>query len=522
MLYRAISTSAISSLGLIILLIAQVSAAPSMGVGSKASYNLTIKFSSMQSCNASPLVYNQTACGLPVPAYHVFIIDENATVCLTIPNSCFFSPANVSVLPGNTVVWSNLGRVAHAVASCDQSNSAVITTGACPVMDNPSLASFDSGPGGLTNGQSFSYTFTTLGVYYYFDPIHPWMHGQVNVSLSASAPPPGAVSIQTVPPPITISGNLGWSVVGLDSNTAVLNVTHALSVFVDGISIVPVAPISESGSIQDSINLSTRAESHGTAAEVVDNFLLPFLSLGLTGSFSGTSPLTVADSLSSRLPTIYTIWWVNGPLSNGSPVHLLIGYSSVQGDETVNLPGVGTRSAWIVTSNVAEDVSAFVPKSSSPSPGAVSMNRADARLALKFDYDKSSDLLLSSSDSAIITATSTSVYLPGQVLCGSSGQCISVSSLTTVSREMTATVTASLALSSTNLNLAERAGGGSGHGSGNLLTMLQDAMSQPVLVTLAGVVAAATAAVVVWITKRLNRGNTSAAGSIPHPAPAPQ
>src|ERR1700758_855465 len=67
MLPRLLSLSSPVFLALIVLMIVPANAAPSLSLGSNASYNFSLNFGEAQSCNASPLSYNQTACGLPVP-----------------------------------------------------------------------------------------------------------------------------------------------------------------------------------------------------------------------------------------------------------------------------------------------------------------------------------------------------------------------------------------------------------------------------------------------------------------------
>ena len=282
--------------------------------------------------------------------------------------------------------------------------------------------------------------------------------------------------------------------------------THALSVLVHDI---PISPVSETGSFQDSVNLSTRTESQGTIVEMLKGFG-PLLAL-LKSASSGTSPLAAPSFLPSNMPTMYTIWWINGPVANGSPVQILSGYSSVQGSETVSLPGsLGSKSAWTVTSNIAESVSTIIPQLGSPtnptSPsGLLNTNNVFVKLALKFDYDPSSDILLASADNATVTSTSSSLYLQGSVLCGQFGQCITVSLPTTVTHVTTFTVAGSLTLSSTNLNLANRMGGTNGHSGSGMLSQLSAAMAQPVLFMLASVAAAGLAAIIVLAATRLNR-----------------
>src|SRR5207302_787257 len=79
-----------------------------------------------------------------------------------------FTPGvlGVSVPPGTTITWNNVGPTAHT-ATADQ-------------------GLFDSGL--LNAGQSYSFTFNDPGVYWYFCRPHPWMRGTITVD--PNAPPP--------------------------------------------------------------------------------------------------------------------------------------------------------------------------------------------------------------------------------------------------------------------------------------------------------------------------------------------
>jgi len=80
-------------------------------------------------------------------------------------NECFL-PSMITVNPGDEVVWSNDDSAAHTV-----------TSGAVSTADGL----FDSSM--LMAGTTFSHTFDTLGNYDYFCMVHPWMVGQVLVTV---------------------------------------------------------------------------------------------------------------------------------------------------------------------------------------------------------------------------------------------------------------------------------------------------------------------------------------------------
>lgn len=75
-----------------------------------------------------------------------------------------FTPANITVEEGTTVVWTNIDAVEHTITS-DFFTSEVL---------NP--------------GDSFVFTFDQEGTYDYFCSIHPQMKGKINVTAAATAP----------------------------------------------------------------------------------------------------------------------------------------------------------------------------------------------------------------------------------------------------------------------------------------------------------------------------------------------
>ena len=79
----------------------------------------------------------------------------------------------VAVPPGTTITWTNNGPTVHT------------TTSDTGVWDS----------GDLQVGQSFSFTFTDPGVYWYFCRPHPFMRGSITIDPSAPAPQGGAIDI---------------------------------------------------------------------------------------------------------------------------------------------------------------------------------------------------------------------------------------------------------------------------------------------------------------------------------------
>jgi len=81
----------------------------------------------------------------------------------------------VAVPPGTTITWTNNGPTAHSTTA-----------------DN---GTWDSGL--LNAGDSYSFTFDTPGVYWYFCRPHPFMRGTITIDPNAPAPQGGALEIES-------------------------------------------------------------------------------------------------------------------------------------------------------------------------------------------------------------------------------------------------------------------------------------------------------------------------------------
>lgn len=91
------------------------------------------------------------------------------TVAVTIMNFTY-SPASVSIAPGDTVTWTNHDSAPHNV---------VVSSGP-ERFTSPTLQT----------GQSFSFTFRQAGSYAYYCSIHPNMKASVTVQGGGGTPPP--------------------------------------------------------------------------------------------------------------------------------------------------------------------------------------------------------------------------------------------------------------------------------------------------------------------------------------------
>ena len=81
----------------------------------------------------------------------------NLAASVSIKNFAF-NPTPLNIKVGTTVTWTNNDSAPHQIKSSDFNSNI------------------------LSNGQSFSFTFSTAGTYNYSCAIHTYMHGQIIVS----------------------------------------------------------------------------------------------------------------------------------------------------------------------------------------------------------------------------------------------------------------------------------------------------------------------------------------------------
>ena len=485
----------------LLLTIAPVYGAPNLKVGSTASYGLAASISTTQSCSANPANYYNEGCLGIYPSSSFVTIYDNMT-CTATKFTCGFSPTFLTVSAGTNVVWQNTGRLTHSIVSNDTANL---------VPD-----SFSSGP--LYQGGSFSHVFSQAGVYHYYDGNYNFLTGIVDVNPSATPPASMPSSFQ-----VGLNGNVGWSVEGLSSSTANLLVSHNLgvSISVPQLPGVTITPITESGTLVQSIDLATRVESAGTATDLIEHLLNAYAaaSSGSYGYNSGFGNIISQMSASASSDPSYTLWWVNGPLSNGSPVQVMDGWASVTGSEALNLGSLGNVQAWIVTSQFSQGVNLTVPSSPLGPPGP----NAHATVDLNFlwSYEKSSDLLARSFANGTITMHSTS-----STQAPTNGYCLNYPCPYTtvqVTRDMRLTLTIALHLTSTSLSLDQRMRDGAA--PIDMQSMLASMFATPwSALSFVGIVAAAIIAFSLWLTRRVPKSampEATPSPSLGPPAPSP-
>ena len=100
------------------------------------------------------------------------IVSEIMESTIIIPNGNFdvssvgfYSPLNLEINAGTTVIWANEDSVPHTIQSQDEVGK---------VIDM-----FNSAP--LNTGDRFEFTFEESGIYNYFCSFHPWRVGLVTV-----------------------------------------------------------------------------------------------------------------------------------------------------------------------------------------------------------------------------------------------------------------------------------------------------------------------------------------------------
>ena len=120
-------------------------------------------------------IFTGGAPGTPVTVYNVGSSCSSAS-------TCGYKPTPLSISAGTKVTWSSNTTTAHTVSACSTANLPTPDTTSCPTMNASGLPSFDTSTAGIVQGQTFSYTFSTAGTYYYYCKFHNWMHGQVNAS----------------------------------------------------------------------------------------------------------------------------------------------------------------------------------------------------------------------------------------------------------------------------------------------------------------------------------------------------
>ena len=133
----------------------------------------SIKNATVTGNMSMPSMNVTTTATLTIPTVGATASNNTIVVML---NSAYL-PAQLTITAGTTVTWINKDSIGHTVTEGDPNSP-----------KQPALRAFDSsGEAGsgkaalLEPGQSWSYTFTTLGTYNYYCIVHPYMTGQITV-----------------------------------------------------------------------------------------------------------------------------------------------------------------------------------------------------------------------------------------------------------------------------------------------------------------------------------------------------
>ncbi len=291
---------------------------------------------------------------------------------------------------------------------------------------------------------------------------HADYNWSVSISFVQSCETAGTMSPSLIACPLsmalpiedTINGTIGWTVTDLNSTTAVLNVTRTIGMFNQGLSSPTVRP---SHSFNETINLATRLVN---LLPIIEPEMDQVLQSAQTSITSTLPKVNLASSISSFPGAItsrpfYTMWWVNGPLQLNQTIPVLLFPTNVTKSSMIDLGGtLGSRTAWTLETIFPH----FIPQPDMTTSTISSIPVNDLfEESLFFNYDKSSDLLLTSN--ATLQMGFGEDMTVQQTPCDSTTSTISCpvsSGPTTIFREFGFTIQASLMLSNTNIDLGQR------------------------------------------------------------------
>src|SRR6266704_4129923 len=263
--------------------------------------------------------------------------------------------------------------------------------------------------------------------------------------------------ITMISPSLIINGTLGWTITDLNATTATLNVTRNISTS-SGETITPATH--HTWSFNESIDLVTRIATILPFIEPETDHALQMAQTNMGATMpTGTSWSLTMPGLDVTMmhQPLHTMWWVNGPLKVNDTVPVLVFQTNVTGSTSLDLGGsIGTRSAWTL---------AF-PRTGSPLPPDSMTTMASTipitnnfGFALTFNYDQTSDLLLSASADIHLGFCEETFISPAP--CSSSATTAPVLTVCPatpipVMRQFGIDIQASLKLTSTTLDLSQR------------------------------------------------------------------
>ena len=356
--------------------------------------------------------------------------------------------------------------------------------------------------------------------------------------------------IAITPSTVDINGTLGWTVMDLSSTAVSLNVTRDLTIS-HGDAGTSVAPTL--GSFTESINLATRMATFlpllkpdiDQALQMAQTNMATSLPQGI----NWTASVSMFDN-SMMHRSLYTMWWVNGPLKLNQTVPVLVLPTNVTEASSVDLgSNLGTRTTWTLTYSLSRPL--ISPDLVSTTPSSIPLGN-NIELSFVFNYDQASDLLLTANAHIHLGLGLETITQPTQCSSISSVRCPATSSPTIMTREFGIDIQATLKLVSTTVDLTHpmtqigsspngnngsqsstgsSSGTDTGTGPGNGLgsgtgqpasnplqpkTSLQSLVWTPWVYGLLGIAAAALIGAGVWIARRrMKRTASNTSSTLP-------
>jgi len=272
-----------------------------------------------------------------------------------------------------------------------------------------------------------------------------------NIGFSTSSNLIVCPMIATMPSTIDINGSLGWTITDLNTTTASLNVTRDLTMS-NGDVINPVAQTR--GSFTEAINLATRAVTPLPLLmpEIDKALQMAQTNMGtsLPQGVNWTSSVSMLDN-SMMHRSLYTMWWVNGPLKLNQTVPILALLTNVTRASSVDLGSIlGTRTTWTLAYSLSRPTISPYQLATSPSSIPPSNN---LETSFTLDYDQTSDLLLTANAHVHLGLGVETIIQPTQCSSPTSVSCPATPSPTIMTRDFGIGIQATLKLVSTTVDL---------------------------------------------------------------------
>jgi plastocyanin len=113
-----------------------------------------------------------------------------------------FDPDSLTIAPGDTVVWENVGQIGHSVTAYEEEQPEGVEFWASGSTESESEArSAYPADGDIAGGESYEHTFEGTGTYPYFCIPHEsvGMLGEITVQEGGATPEPTAIPVPDVP-----------------------------------------------------------------------------------------------------------------------------------------------------------------------------------------------------------------------------------------------------------------------------------------------------------------------------------